>query len=160
MNITRAKWKNGIYIIQNPDKYILPKKEVHYKSSLEERMCFYLDNNVNVIKWQYEGYSIDYPKPIFLGGKLHHVETHKYIPDFYCEIKDKTGNVQKYFLEIKSKSASVRPIKPKHMTSKASQRYLQECALFAVNSNKWMTAKKWCEDHGIIFKMVLDDQIY
>ena len=154
-----GQWKNGIYKVQNPDKYMLPNKEVHYKSSLEERMCYYLDNNTNVIRWQYEGFNIVYPKPIFEAGRLHHVEEHKYVLDFYAEIKDKDGTVKKYLLEIKSKSATSPPIRPKKLTTKTSQRYLQECALYAVNSNKWMTAKKWCNDHGIIFKMVLDDAI-
>lgn len=154
-----GSWKQGTYKIQNPDKYLLQKKEVKYKSNLEERVCYYLDCNSNVVSWQYEGLSIPYFKPIFIGGKFHHVEEHKYIIDFYCEIKDKDETIKKYILEVKSKSATKPPIKPKKMTSKSHQRYLQECATYAVNSNKWMSAKKWASENGIIFKMLLDDQI-
>lgn len=154
-----GQWKQGEYKIQYPDKYLLQKKVVKYKSNLEERVCYFLDCNSNVVKWQYEGMSIPYLKPIFMGGKLHHVEEHKYVIDFYAEIKDNDGSIKKYIIEVKSKSATKPPIKPKRMTNKAHQRYLQECATFAVNSNKWSSAKKYCEDNGIIFKMLLDDQI-
>lgn len=135
------------------------KTEVHYKSNLEERVCFWLDNNSKVIRWQYEGFSIDYAKPKFEGGRLHHIETHKYLPDFYVELYEKDGSIGKYIIEVKSKSATQPPIKPKKMTTKASQRYLQECALFAVNMNKWSAAKKFAKDRGLKFKMILDTDI-
>lgn len=157
-----AKWKNGIYKIQNPDKYMLQKKEAHYKSNLEERTCYFLDMNSNVVRWQYEGYAINYQKPMFVGGKLHPTkpfETRRYIIDFYAEIKDKDGTIKKYILEVKSASATRPPIRPKRMTSKAQQRFIQECATFAINRSKWDAAKKFCDEHGIIFKMLLDDAI-
>ena len=153
-------WKQGTYRIQNPQKYIGGKTEIKYKSGLEERVMYFLDNNLNILRWNYEGISIIYLKPIFENWQIHHVEERKYYLDFYAEIKQKDGTIQRYLLEIKSKSATIPPLKPKKMTPKAQRRYINDCMVYAINKNKWNAAKVFCENKGWKFKMVLDDQIW
>jgi hypothetical protein len=154
-----AKWKNGWYVLQNPQKYIGEKTKVNYKSNLEERVMFWLDNNLKVLKWAYENVAIDYPKPVFMNGRLHHIETHKYFLDFYVELLENDQSIGKYIIEVKSKSATRPPIKPKKITKKSQERYMQECATYVVNSNKWSAAKKFADTNGIKFKMLLDSDI-
>jgi hypothetical protein len=153
-------WKTGFYTIQNPSKYFGEKKELKYKSGLEERVFYYCDNNLNVIKWGYEVIKIEYLKPIFENWQLHHVEKHNYIPDLYLEIKENSGNIVKYLVEIKSKSDTIPPKQPSRMTQKALLQYQFKAQTYACNSNKWKSAEKWCKNNGIVWKLLTDDKIW
>lgn len=154
-----AKWHQDWYIIKNPQKYIGNKEKVFFKSNLENRVMFYLDNNSNIIRWSYEQNPIPYLRPMFESGKLHHIEERNYFLDFYCEVKERDGSINKYLLEIKSKSETLPPIRPKKMSSKAYQRYQNACQTYAINMNKWKSAKKYCDDKGWKFKIITDDLI-
>jgi len=152
-------WKQGDFKISNPSKYIGEKTIIQYKSGLEERVFWFLDNNQNIIRWSYEQNPIPYLKPLFENGRLHHVEERKYFLDFYAEVRESNGTICKYLLEIKSKSETLPPIRPKKMTPKASQRYQAQCQTYVINMNKWKSAQKYCNDRGWKFKIITDEQI-
>lgn len=118
-------------------------------------MMRYLDENQNVIFWGSECLKIPY---IAIDNTQHN-----YIPDFYCEIKDISGNIFKYLLEIKPKKQapgfSDPPKEPKRRTEKSMARYLAESSTFYRNLSKWTQAEKFCQQNGIQFKIITEDQL-
>jgi len=154
-----AGWKQGDYIVKNREKYN-GEKNPRYKSNLEERMMWYLDNNQNVIGWGYEKNTIYYKKPIFVNWKLHHVEDHRYIIDYWCEVKNKDdGKVTKFLIEVKSHEHTKPPVRPKKMTQKAQRRYMHDCMTYAINQNKWMFAKEYAKTKGWNFVIITDKDL-
>lgn len=151
-------WKQGEYQVKNIDKYV-GDKNPKYKSMLEERMMWYLDNNQNVVKWGYEKNTINYKKPIFQNWKLHHVEDRKYIIDYWCEVKSKEGTINKYLIEVKSFTQTQVPVKPKKMTPKALRRYMHDCMTYAINKNKWMFAEEYCKNKNFKFVIITDKDL-
>ena len=71
------------YKTQNPSKYIGDPTKIICRSLWERRVCKYLDENKNVIRWGSEELVIPYYSPV--DRKMH-----KYYPDFIAEIKDKS----------------------------------------------------------------------
>lgn len=154
-------WKQDWYVLQKPEKYINKKKtRIFYKSNLEQRVFYFCDNNLNVLRWEYEGMTIPYLRPVFLNWKLHHVEKHEYVPDLYVEIKENDGKIGKYLIEIKSKSDTIAPQMPKRRTQKSLRQFQFKAQQYAVNSNKWSAAEKWCRENGITWKIIMDDKIW
>jgi hypothetical protein len=147
-----AGWKSGIYQVINKEKYMGLNMPV-YKSSFEQRMMHYLDNNSKVKKWGYETVKIPYT---FSLDK----RTHNYYTDFYTEIEDNTGNIQKYILEIKPSSSLVPPVKPKNPTGKAMKNYLYNLTEYMKNKSKWQAAQYFCESHNMKFQVITEKQIF
>lgn len=155
MNFT----SQGIYKVINREKYIgsynwvsktITKENPKYKSSWEERVMTFLDNNKKVIKWGYEIINI----PYFMNGK-----THKYFLDFYVEVYDKNNIVKKYLLEVKPFKAVKIPKKPRNNNTKAMRRYLYERRQYVQNSNKWNSANAFCIRKGLQFIVLTERQI-
>jgi hypothetical protein len=73
-----------------------------------------------------------------------------YYPDFYIEITDSTGTLQRRLLEIKPKSQVNE--------QKKESTYAQLTR--AVNYAKWQAAQKWCDERGIRFQIITEDQIF
>jgi hypothetical protein len=67
--------------------------ECKFRSSWEEKYMKYLDSNVEVSKWSYESFFIEYLSNKSTG------KTRKYYPDFLVEMKDGS----KFVVEIKQK---------------------------------------------------------
>lgn len=145
-------WDQGIYQVKNLDKYIgtsMPS----YKSGLEKRVLNWLDNNIKVKKWGYEIVSIPY------NYSLNNTN-HKYITDFYAEIEDNNGNIQKYILEIKPSKSLTEPEKPKNPTGKALKNYIYSLTEYMKNKSKWSAAVTFCESNNMKFKVLTEKQIY
>jgi hypothetical protein len=142
-------YHQGIYEVQNKDKYI-GEKNPKFRSSWEERFCFFADNNEKVVKWGFECIDIKYYSPIDL-------KVHTYFPDFYMEVIDKnTKECLKYIVEVKPFDQTLPPKKPK----KASKRYLTEVQTYIVNQCKWEAAQKMCATRGLIFKIITEKDIF
>lgn len=156
-----GQWIQGDYIVENISKFVGNDGIVKYKSSLEKRVCYYLDHNVNVLNWSYERHKIPYNKPIFNSrGKIDHIEIRQYFLDFWCDIKDNTGNTKRYLIEVKSLSETKPPIEPKKKTPKAMHRYMTQCMTFLINQAKWKEAEKYCNSKNWYFILLTDDKIY
>lgn len=136
------------YSIQNPSKYIGNPDNIICRSLWERRVCKYMDENKNVIRWGSEELAIPYYSPVDR-------KNHRYFPDFIAEIKAKDGEVKTYVIEVKPKKQTKPPKKPKRKTKS----YLHECMTYTVNEAKWKSAKKLCQNKGWDFIILTEDNI-
>ena len=136
------------YSIQNPSKYIGNPDNIICRSLWERRVCKYMDENKNVIRWGSEELAIPYYSPV-------DKKNHRYFPDFIAEIKTKDGEVKTYVIEVKPKKQTKPPKKPKRKTKS----YLHECMTYTVNEAKWKSAKKLCQNKGWDFIILTEDNI-
>lgn len=136
------------YKTQNPSKYIGNPTNIICRSLWERRVCKYLDENVNVIRWGSEELAIPYYSPV--DKKMH-----RYYPDFIAEIKSPDGSVRTYVIEVKPKKQTKAPEKKKKQTKS----YIRECMTFAVNEAKWKSANEVCEQKGWNFIILTEDDI-
>ena len=136
------------YKTQNPSKYIGNPTNIICRSLCERRVCKYLDENVNVIRWGSEELAIPYYSPV--DRKMH-----RYYPDFIAEIKSPDGSVKTYVIEVKPKKQTKAPEKKKKQTKS----YIKECMTFAINEAKWKSAKEVCNGKGWDFIILTEDDI-
>lgn len=141
--MARNNWKQGKYEIKNPIKYkgTLP---VIYRSSWEQRVFYFLDNNSSILEWASE--SIVIPYKYQLDNKMH-----RYFVDVNFIVNDRHGNQKRYLIEIKPFDQTLPPKTPKKKSSKAMQRYNNAVITFQKNQDKWNHAKAWAKKHGYIF---------
>jgi len=136
------------YKIQNRSKYIGNPDNIICRSLWERRVCKYLDENINVIRWGSEEISIPYYSPV-------DKKKHKYYPDFIAEIKDSTGSIKTYMIEVKPKKQT----KPPKKKGSRNKTYINECITYTINEAKWKTAKKVCDKEGWQFIILTEDDI-
>ena len=60
----------------------------------------YCDKNSNILEWGSEEIIIPYRSP--LDQRIH-----RYFPDFYIKVRDNSGKVKKYVIEIKPKKSKL-----------------------------------------------------
>ena len=126
------------YKTKNPSKYIGDSTRIICRSLWERRVCKYLDENRNVMRWGSEELIIPYYSPV--DKKMH-----RYYPDFIAEIKDKLGKIKTYVIEVKPK--------------KQTKSYLNECITYTINEAKWKFANKMCKKEGWEFIILTEDNI-
>jgi len=136
------------YNPQNKSKYIGDPTKIICRSLWERRVCKYLDENINVIRWGSEEIAIPYYSPV--DKKMH-----RYYPDFIAEIKSSDNSVKTYVIEVKPKKQTKAPEKKK----KKTKSYIRECMTFAVNEAKWKSANKVCVNKGWDFIILTEDDI-
>ena len=97
------------YKTSDPSKYIGNASNIICRSLWERRVCRYLDENKNVIRWGSEELSIPYYSPV--DKKMH-----KYFPDFIAEIKISDKSIKTYVIEVKPKKQTTPPKRKKKKT--------------------------------------------
>lgn len=133
----------GIYKVKFPEKYVGNVDNVTFRSSWELRFMQFCDNNVNILKWGSEEIRIPYVKPT--TKKVHH-----YYPDFFILYRNSKGNLVKEVIEIKPKKEAL-------LTRKSST---YDKVAIAINMAKWEAAKQFCEQHGMIFRILTEDSLF
>ena len=128
----------GKYIPQNPQKYKGNPSQIIYRSLWERKFMVYCDRNDKVIEWGSEEVIVPYRSP--WDGKIH-----RYFPDFYVKLKETTGKIKKYIIEVK----------PKRQT----KGYLRETYEYARNQAKWHAAVDYCKDRLYEFKVMTEDEL-
>ena len=132
----------GPYTVRNTQKYVgngVPK----YRSSWEWAFMNFCDDNDNIIQWASEPVRIPYRHP--LTGK-----TTSYVPDFIVTYRGPNNTTRAELIEIKPKSQSV-------IEEKQSQR---DRAIVAINYCKWAAAQAWCKQHGLVFRIITEADIF
>jgi len=137
----------GRFKPKNPKKYNGGADNIIYRSSWELRVMKYFDESPNIIWWASEELAIPYRSPV--DQKMH-----RYFPDFIVKVREKTGLVMTYILEIKPEKQTKVPIQ-----KRKTQKYLQEAATYAINQEKWRAADIFCQDHGWKFKVVTEKDL-
>lgn len=150
--IKKGKYYQDEYIIKNKDKYIGTTNPI-YKSSLEQRIMYFLDNNDKILKWGYECFKIEY-------FNITDKKVHRYYPDFYFEEVDNDNQYRKFVIEIKPQKQTFPPKQPKINNKKAYQRYIYEAYEFVKNQCKWEAAKDFCKKRGLEFKVITENEIF
>lgn len=147
------EWYQGVYVVKNKEKYI-GNKNPEYRSSYENRLCHYMDYSKSVRRWGYEILEIPYSYDLDRSRKKRN-----YVLDFYAEIVDKNGKLNKYVIEVKPKKQLNRPDPPKNKNKKRIKRYIYEMKMYIKNQNKWKYAKAWCRRNGMIFKIITEKEL-
>lgn len=131
-----------------PRKYKGDPNNIICRSSWERRFCKYCDLNESVISWGSEEFWIPYLSPV-------DNRVHRYFPDFIMKVRESSGQVKTYVIEVKPGKQTVPPKKPKRQTKS----YLYECKTYAVNQAKWKAAVEFCKDHMIEFKIITEKEL-
>jgi hypothetical protein len=138
----------GKYQPSFPKKYKGDPTNIIYRSLWERKFMVYCDSNENILEWGSEEIFIWYRSPVDR-------KPHRYFPDFYIKVKESTGQIKKYLIEIKPKKQTAPPQKPQRQTKK----YLYEAYEYAKNQAKWEAAKEWCADRGYEFKVLTENEL-
>ena len=138
----------GRYSPSYPRKYKGNPSNIIYRSLWERKFMVYCDLNENILEWGSEEIAIPYRSPI--DNRIH-----RYFPDFYVKLKETTGKIKKYIIEVKPKKQLKPPKKPKRQT----KGYLYEMKTYAVNQAKWKAAKEFCDDRKIEFKIITEVEL-
>ena len=139
----------GRYTPQNPSKYKGDYRNIIYRSLWERKFMVYCDQSNNIIEWGSEEIIIPYLSP--LDGRIH-----RYFPDFYIKVKQSNGKLKKYIIEVKPKKQCSPPNpSPRRRT----KRWISEVRTWGVNEAKWKYATEWCDNNGMEFKILTEDDL-
>lgn len=108
----------------------------------------YCDHNSAIVEWGSETMIIPYRSPV--DNKIH-----RYFVDFYVKIKDSSGKLTKYLIEIKPEKFTKPPDIPKRKT----KRFIQEVFNYGTNQAKWKAANEFCEDRGMKFLVLTEKDL-
>ena len=138
----------GRYNPINPKKYKGNPQNIIYRSLWERKFMVYCDTNDKVLEWGSEEIIIPYISP--WDGKVH-----RYFPDFYIKVRQSSGNLKKFIIEVKPKKQT-RPPKP---VERKTKRWIKEVRTFGINEAKWKHASKWCKDNDMEFKILTEEEL-
>ena len=99
LNGRSKKFKQGVYIPKNKEKFFGKDGYAIYRSGLELNYFRILDNNPNVLKWGSEEVVV----PYYFENKWH-----KYYVDLFAIFKI-GDTLKKYFIELKPYSQTIEP---------------------------------------------------
>ena len=131
-----------------PQKYKGNPNNIICRSSWERRFCHWCDMNENILEWGSEEFSIPYISPI--DNRIH-----KYYPDFIIKVKESSGQIKTYIIEVKPEKQTKEPVKKNRVTKS----YIYEVTTYAVNQAKWKAADEFCKDRLIEFKIITENEL-
>ena len=140
--------KKGYYRPKNPKKYKGDYKNIIFRSSWEEKFMKYCDTKQYILEWGSEEYIIPYRDPT--SGKVR-----RYFPDFYIKVKESSGKIKKYIIEIKP----ARQTKEPKIQKKKTRGYIYEVYTYAKNQAKWDAAKKYCKKRQAEFLVFTEKEL-
>ena len=126
------------YNPKNKSKYIGNHENIICRSLWERRVCKYLDENVNILRWGSEEIKIPYYSPV--DKKMH-----RYYMDFKVTWRD--GSVT--LVEVKPNKETTPPKK----VNTRNKKYLTEALTYVKNMNKWEAANEYAKDRGWRFEI-------
>ena len=138
---------SGIYKPINPKKYRGNPTRVIYRSLWERKFMVFCDNNPSILEWGSEEVIIPYRAP---DGKVR-----RYFPDFYIKVREKTGKITKYIIEVKPKKQT----QPPNEKNKKTAAYRNAALTYAKNQTKWSAAREYCEDRQMNFLILTEDHL-
>jgi len=140
MSLKNSKFIQGLYTPINKNKYMGSTNPV-YRSALERDFFLFFDKNPNVTAWVSEGIVIPY------YNDIDH-KVHNYYVDLIAAIKDQSGNIQKYLIELKP-FAQTQPPVPSEKKRKSTVLY--ENLMWHKNQCKWKAASDYAAKKGMKF---------
>lgn len=135
---------------RNTSKYIGDHTNITCRSLWERKVCKYLDENKNILRWSFEKIKIPYKSPI--DEQLHY-----YIPDFLIEKRNRDNTVSVLLIEVKPEKQTKKPI----LTEKVSKRtYSKNMKTYLINEAKWNAARHFCKENDIKFVILTEKEIF
>jgi hypothetical protein len=138
----------GKFRPSNTKKYRGDPTNIIYRSLWERKFMVYCDLNENILEWGSEEFWIPYRSPI-------DSRVHRYFPDFYIKVRESSGAIKKYVIEVKPQKQCVEP----KVQTKKSKKYIYEVTEYAKNQAKWKAAKDFCEDRNWEFKVLTEVEL-
>ena len=135
-------YTQGFFTPLNPEKYI-GSNSPKYRSGWELTVMRFCDTHPAVIGWASESLRIPYRNP-FTGRNT------TYYPDFLITYQDKNGNKISEVIEVKLRGQAVLEL----------ARSQQEKAAVVLNMAKWEACRAWCQQHGMKFRILTEEDIY
>ncbi len=144
-----------IYRPIHKEKFIGREGYCVCRSSWEIIFCRWADNNPSVLEWCGENITIPYIDKTSRDSKgLPKKRT--YFPDFLCKIRDKSGKIVTWLVEVKPFKECQPPI---NRGRKSQKTIMYEQKTWAVNSAKWKSAEAYCKKRGWVFKILTEKQL-
>lgn len=139
---------SGVFKPSNPQKYKGDPTNIVYRSSWELKVMRWFDANSNILWWSSEELFIPYLNPI-------DNRVHRYFPDFLIQMKQKSGNIVTCLIEVKPYNQTQQPEQGK----KKKKTFINESIVYTVNQAKWKAADLYCQEKGIIFKILTEQEL-
>lgn len=134
----------GKYRPKNLSKYRGDAEKVTYRSLWELRVFKWMDENSSIKWWSSEETVVPYVCKT--DGKRHR---------YYIDITFSNLEGRVYLIEIKPKSQTIPPPKPKRITHK----YKEQVMTYAKNISKWEAADRYASERGMIFETWTEDTL-
>ena len=138
----------GRYQPNNPLKYKGNFRNIIYRSLWELKFMKYCDSNQNILEWGSEEIVVPYRSPI-------DNRYHRYFPDFYIKVRESTGKIKKYIIEVKPQKQCIAP----KVQKKKTRSYVYQVCEYAKNQAKWKAAEEYCMDRGLEFKVLTENEL-
>jgi hypothetical protein len=139
----------SLYKPEYPSKYKGNPNNIICRSSWERKFCRWCDLNENILEWGSEEFYIPYFDPT--TGRVR-----RYFPDFIIKVREQSGEIKKYVIEVKPKRQTIPPVQT---SKKRTRTYITEVKTYAMNQAKWEAAKEWCKDRMIEFRIITENEL-
>lgn len=146
-------YKSGLYVPQNPEKYIGDVHNIICRSSWEFRFCKYCDSNGQILKWSSEPISMPYYNPI-------DKKEHQYNVDFYMQVIKDNGETQDWIIEVKPERQFKKPILEGNSTLNKLKSYNHKMQIWITNQAKFKAAQRWADARGYKFGVVDENFLF
>ena len=112
-----------------PKKYKGDPNNIICRSSWERKFCRWCDLNENILQWGSEEFYIPYMSPL-------DKRVHKYYPDFIIKVRESTGQIKTYVIEVKPRKQTKPPLRRKNITRESLPRHLTKlCPIWPIWKN-------------------------
>lgn len=132
----------------NLNKYTGDPTSIIMRSSWETRFANWCDKTSSVVSWKSEETIVPYK-----CGTDNRI--HRYYVDFQIQIKDKSGELVTYLVEIKPYKQTLPPV----FNGKKTKRYLKESFDFIKNKSKWQAAEQYVKERGWKFIIITEHEL-
>ena len=140
-----ANYYQGKFKPRYPEKYDGDSTNIFYRSSWEMKFMLWCDNNSAIMKWSSEETVIPYICPT-------DNKPHRYFVDFKIKVRDMSGNIKVYLVEIKPFKQTMPP----EIQQRKTKRYITEVMTWGKNDAKWKAAREYCADRNYEFKIITE----
>lgn len=147
-------YRQGLYVLMFPEKYIGDQSKIIYRSSYEKIFCTYCDTNNRVIKWSSEPLQIPYLHPFDNIMRPYNV-------DFYVKVEISKDNFKEFLAEVKPARQLVKPNSPAGRITEAKMgAYHKAIKTYMINITKFEAGKRYAAERGMEFIIVTEKFLF
>lgn len=136
------KYHQGRFTPINPKKYVGDINNIYFRSSWELKFLKWCDNNPSITHYCSEEVVIPYYDPV-------QMKMRRYFVDFAMIVKNRSGEVAKYLVEIKPNKERFMPT-----GTRKTKNLVEAVATYTTNQAKWTAAEAWAIQHNMRFQVI------